>query len=122
MTVEEKHSTSEGKAHPMKDKPKTRDAELCRLQSTGFIPEAVAGSQRYCGVVQVSSGAVLQWEAVDGVVVHGVAIHGHQALPSVGQRQVGQQLWFPCTDPSSALIGGHTGRCRAEGEAEHCGQ
>lgn len=34
----------------------------------------------------------------------------------VGQRQVGQQLWFPTQTPSSALLGGHTGRCRAEGK------
>lgn len=42
------------------------------------------------GGVQVSlGGAVLQWEAgVDGVVIHGVAVHGHQqALQGGGEEQ-----------------------------------
>lgn len=106
----------------MKDKPKTRDAELCRLQSHRLLTRGGSGrlpAVLWCGVQVSLGGAVLQWEAgVDGVVVHGVAIHGHQqALPGAwGKGRWDSSSGFPHRPPSSALLGGHTGRCRAEGK------
>lgn len=111
----------------MKDKPKTRDAELCmpwshRLLTRGGGSGLPAILRRG---VQVSLGrAVLQWQAgVDGVVVHGVAVHGHQqALPGAwGKGRWDSSSGFPHGPPSSALLGGHTGRCRAEGKLSTMG-
>ena len=66
----------------MKDKPKTRDAELCRQQSHRLLTWGGGSALPVVLLhgVQVSlGGAVLQQEAaVDGVVVHGAAVQGHQ--------------------------------------------
>lgn len=78
----------------MKDKPKTRDAEFCRPRSHRLLTGGGSGrlpAVLRCGVQVSLGGAVLQREArVDGVVVHGVAVHGHQqALPGAWGKASG---------------------------------
>ena len=132
LTVEGKKTSprdeKERELYPMKDKPKTRDAELCRPWAHRLL--TWGGGSGLPAIlrrgVQVSLGrAVLQREAgVDGVVVHGVAVQGHQqALPGAwGKGRWDSSSGFPHRPPLLCPARWAHWTLQSRGEAEHCGQ